>query len=600
MSKLKIMQQGGGLSYSPFVPEMQGTTATSSTKSSSSDGESKIDALDKELIALMKSEDLLPSDINFITKRIVNFQKRASNLSATGDYSSAMPGMLQIIGAVKKAKYFKDQSDAAATQMTKENAGGEFALDSRGLMYVLNNKTGKLDKVSVDKFDSEEYSALSNSQLLFYRQTNLPNDTAIFNDIQNSVGIGSVIKEIDRIVKEYGTAENVKYLTKDKDAQQVILDANSPDGIYKITTEKPSGDIKTAWLSVYNQLAPNMQHLLNVRAKTSGSSIPEYIHDIITRNTSTKIDANYDTNVSKAAGFDVTSGGSGSGSGSTKTVKDTYAERLVSGNGISPPEWINIMTMGSGVTLRAYSQGAGYILKDKTKMPTASLHSVLTQADAIGAIVNSQSVTFGDSLIDPRDFKSLMVDNDVEMKRIWLPIKRTSDGRITPDFEAQKRLEQVQNYIEQNQGNIADAWIEDWLNQNLPNAVWDKEQGVVRFQQADMLPFLVMRGVAGSNRVDFNKDSEYLYHNDKQSGHKWQEEYDRIVTEVTNTDKSGKRSAKGSGRGKFYEGNIYIPILSPTAGSMVFNDQYFPQDVYTNITQKATNSEIKRQIKTNF
>ncbi len=600
MSKLKIMQQGGGLSYSPFVPEMQGTTATSSTKSSSSDGESKIDALDKELIALMKSEDLLPSDINFITKQVVNFQKRASNLSATGDYSSAMPGMLQIIGAVKKAKYFKNQSDTAATQMAKENAGGEFALDSRGLMYVLNKETGKLDKVDVDKFDSEKYSALSNSELLFYRQTSLPNDTVIFNDIQNAVGIGSVIKEIDRIIKEYGTSENVQYLTKDKAAQQVLLDANSPDGIYKLSTKKPSGDMRTAWLSIYRQLAPNMQHLLNVRAKTSGMNIPEYISDIVLRNINTKIDANYDSTVSKAAGYEVTSDESGSGSGSTKTVKDTYAERLVSGNGISPPEWINIMTMGSGVTLRAYSQGAGYILKDKTKMPTASLHSVLTQADAIGAIVNSQSVTFGDSLIDPRDFKSLMVDNDVEMKRIWLPIKRTSDGRITPDFEAQKRLEQVQNYIEQNQGNVADAWIEDWLNQNLPNAVWDKERGIVRFQQADMLPFLVMHGVAGSNRVDFNKDSEYLYHNDRQSGHKWQEEYDRIVTEVTNTDKSGKRSAKGSGRGKFYEGNIYIPILSPTAGSMVFNDQYFPQDVYTNITQKATNSEIKRQIKTNF
>ena len=51
--KLKLYQQGGGLVYTPFIPGMQGTTTTSSSKSNTSDSESKIDALDKELIALM-------------------------------------------------------------------------------------------------------------------------------------------------------------------------------------------------------------------------------------------------------------------------------------------------------------------------------------------------------------------------------------------------------------------------------------------------------------------------------------------------------------------------------------------------------------------
>ena len=44
------------------------------------------------------------------------------------------------------------------------------------------------------------------------------------------------------------------------------------------------------------------------------------------------------------------------------------------------------------------------------------------------------------------------------MKMEKMPeVKKTADGRITPDFDAQKKLEQVQNYIEKNQGNVADA-----------------------------------------------------------------------------------------------------------------------------------------------
>ena len=600
MSKLRILQQGGGLSYSPFIPEMQGTTATSSTKSSSSDGESKIDALDKELITLMKSEDLLPSDINFITKQVVNFQKRASNLSATGDYSSAMPGMLQIIGAVKKAKYFKLQSDAAATQMTKENAGGEFALDSRGLMYVLNNETGKLDKVSVDKFDSEKYSALSNSQLLFYRQTNLPNDTAIFSDIQNSVGIESVIKEIDRIVKEYGTAENVKYLTKDKAAQQVILDANSPDGIYKITTEKPSGDIKTAWLSVYNQLAPNMQHLLNVRAKTSGSSIPEYIHDIIIRNTSTKIDANYDTNVSKAAGFDVDPNKTKS---EKLEVKDTYPERLATGQGFDPEQWINIMPYNTGVTLRAFSQNVGPVIKDEDRMNSASLETVLHEADGIGAIVDAQSITFGDQLLNENDTKTLMVDTNTNMRRVWLPVRYTADGRFTPNFEAQQKLEKVQQYIRDNNGQISDTYIEDWLKTNLPEAHWDSENKQVVFDQSVLKAFLVLHGVATSKRLGFDTASPYLHNLSRDEASRYKDLYEISINEDSRN--GSVKNAKGKdlttgNKNKFYSGNIYIPISGSTIASGIYNSQYFTKDTYTDITQKARNNEQRQQMKTNW
>jgi hypothetical protein len=87
---------------------------------------------------------------------------------------------------------------------------------------------------------------MSNSELLYYRQIAAPNDSTIFSDLKDLVGMGSVIKEVDRIIKEYGTTENVAMLTKDAAAKNVILDANSPDGIYKVTKKYTSGDLRTA------------------------------------------------------------------------------------------------------------------------------------------------------------------------------------------------------------------------------------------------------------------------------------------------------------------------------------------------------------------
>ncbi len=591
--KLRIMQQGGGLIYTPFIPGAQGATTTTSS-SNTSDSESKIDALDKELIALMKGQDLLPSDIDRITKSLITFQKRASQYAAVGDYSSVMPGVYQIQAEVLKAQTAKKQSDIVTQRMAKENAGSEVALDTYGRMYV-QDKDGNVTKVTTSEFDEEKYRPISNSELLYYRQVSAADNGQIFNDLGNMVGMETVQKEMSDIIDNFGSIKGDRFETAKM--RNIAEDIAKGDSIFKITEKYSKADLTDFSGLLLSQLSRDAQYRIKANAKLLGVTDKDYVRTIIDSRTDREQSTSYEASMTKVATGD---SGSGSGSGSEKTVKDTYAERLVSGDGISPPDWINIMIAGSGVSLWAYTQGAGYILKDKNKMPTASLHSVLTQADAIGAIVNSKSVTFGDSLIDPRDFKNLMIDNDVEMQRVWLPVKKTADGRITPDFDAQKKLEQVQNYIEKNQGNVADAWIEEWLRNNLPEAVWDKEHGIVKFQQTDMLPFLVMHGVAGSNRVEFNKDSQYLYHDDRHDGHRWQEEYDRIVTEVTNTDKTGKRSAKGASRGKFYEGNVYLPILSPTIGSMVFNDQYFPQDVYTSITQKAANSETKRKIKTNF
>lgn len=596
--KLKVYQQGGGLIYTPFIPEQ--SVPQGSKKSSSDDNEDvKLDPLDKELLSLMKDQNLLPSDINMIFNKLIQFQRRTQKLSniagfeGTGSYRSVMPGMLQIMNLVSQAKYNKSADDTVLQKMSAENAGDELALDRYGRMYV-KTSDNKISTIKLSEYDPEKYIPLSNSQLLYLRErdSSLAFDGTILEDLRNIVGMTSVSKEIDRIIKDFGTKEGQRYLSKD--AAKAFLDMNSPDGLYKLTQKGPSKGLREAWDTIWDQLPANMQNLLEARAKISGVTPKDFIADIVLRNTNRTQQIDYDEGASKAAGF---GGGNGS-SGSEKTVKDTYAERLVSGDGLDPEQWLNIMPINTGVVLNAYSQNAGPLVKGGNRLYNTNLQVVLTQADAIGGIVDAQSITFGDQLLNTNDYTNILINNNVNMKRVYLPIRYTDDGRITPDFNAQQLLEKVQNRLRTEQ--FAEAWINEWLSQNLPQAHYNNQTKKVEFDQQYVRPFLVLNGIAARNRAEFDSDSPYLHHLSGDEGIRLKEEYGRIVTEETINDKVNHKKAPGANRWKYYSGNIYLPISGPVVGAALYNDQYFPQETYTNITQRARANEVRQNMITNF
>jgi hypothetical protein len=136
--KLKIYQQGGGLIYTPFIPEQTAAVSSSgSSAKSSNDEDSKIDPLDKELLNLMKGQDLLSSDIDLIYDRLISFQRKTQRLSALGTsngYRSVMPGMLQIMKLVENAKANKAEWDEKVAEIKHHDAGAEVAMDSMGRM----------------------------------------------------------------------------------------------------------------------------------------------------------------------------------------------------------------------------------------------------------------------------------------------------------------------------------------------------------------------------------------------------------------------------------------------------------------------------------
>lgn len=135
------------------------------------------------------------------------------------------------------------------------------------------------------------------------------------------------------------------------------------------------------------------------------------IMDTIKRNTDQSIQIDYDATASKAAGV----GGEG---GSSKTVKDTYPERLVS-DPLTPTRYTRIQTSDSGVALYAYAQDAGPIMdKDEKTMIGNSTLSNIFNNTAVGSVVDRNSILFGSRILNPGDFDKVVYDSSVNMQRV--------------------------------------------------------------------------------------------------------------------------------------------------------------------------------------
>ena len=242
--KLKVYQQGGGLIYTPFIPEQwlgQGSRGSGSEASSS---EAKLDPLDKELISLMKDQNLLPSDIQMIYNKLIQFQRKSRELMIDGDYRSAMPGMLQIMQLASVAKANKEHWDNALTEIKKHDAGSEVALDSYGKMWVRDREDGKITKVSPDDYSNERYAPISNSELMFLRQRNPEfafSDEILDTVTSDIVGQKDIRQEIDTIISNFGNVSKDQFAvgSKIKELAGDVIDGD----IYKISSKYSKADL---------------------------------------------------------------------------------------------------------------------------------------------------------------------------------------------------------------------------------------------------------------------------------------------------------------------------------------------------------------------
>lgn len=597
--KLKLYQQGGGLIYTPFIPGAQSTTATTS-KSSSSNDDPKLDPLDKELISLMKDQNLLSSDIQQIYNRLIRFQKqtqRLSGLEGTDAYRSAMPGMLQILGMVNEAKSNKEDAKEVEERMMSENAGSDIALDNYGRMYVLSD--GKLDTVAISKFDPEKHQALSNSQMLSYRENELPFDKSILSGLRNMVGMSSISKEIERMIKAIGTKEESQYITANANVKKVLSAiADGPDGIYKLSAKERSEGLQPAWKAIYDNLPKNMQNVIRANAAVAGTDYRDIIQDMVLRQTDTKFDVDYDSTISKAAGYD-TDPNKTTKEASEQLTQNNFLQMV--GNLRGSKTLVSIAPRAAKINERAAITAPAYtwgrvIDRNKEPIKTQSLTDALKNGWGFAA-GDPQTVVFGNKLLKNWELSAIMFDEQSNFTAVMLPYT-IDNGHYVPNFELLDKFNQLQEIIDNNpyiSRTELQAQI-DKLQLNI-NDIYNFETNT--FELQNTMPFISVSGIASDeilNLTDSNK--KYLEHLDKDDGGHLKDYYNNMVkygklhpekkaVEIGGYSSAGKRS--------FWEGNIFIPMQSDFyAMALSGIGEYVPKANMTQYVERAAAREIER------
>ena len=596
--KLKIYQQGGGLIYTPFIPEQYTGTASKSAKGSGSDEDSKIDPLDKELLGLMKDQNLLPSDIQMIFDRLISFQRRTQSLSSSmlggsSSYRSVMPGMLQIMNYLSQAKYSKAADDKIVNQMMNENAGNEFALDGYGRMYVMT-EDGKVTKIAPSSFDNEKHRPLSNSELLYLRENKpeLALDTEIFDDMRNMVGMSSVSKEIERIIKAFGTEEGQRYLSKE--TAQIFSDLNNPDGAYKLTMKVPASGLKEAWKTIYDQLPTNMQNLIKIRAAVSGDTKETFISDIVLHNSSTTQNIDYDATMSKAAGYET----------DPLKAKKEAAEQLTQNNYLQQIGNMRLHTTRTTIVPRAakifdtaamsvsaYNAGAP-VDKQMDVLPKMSLADFRIKANAAKA-GDFNSVTFGNRILHPTEYDKVMYDGSSEINIVMLPYKRDSaTGKLMPDFGKMEAFNEAANII-RNNPNMSQTELQQLLSSKglSINDISDT------LELTDTMPFITISAYGSKDSNTITKDMEpYLEHLESGVGKDVADAFkNMLIYGTTEPSKNSRKISKQNTpeRRDIYRGNIFIPMEN-SARAMLLSGigEYVPK---TDMMDFAARVEAREQ-----
>lgn len=595
--KLRIMQQGGGLIYTPFIPGAQGATTTSSKSSDSS--EPKLDPLDKELISLMKDQSLLPSDIQQIYNRLIRFQKQTQSLSGlegTDAYRSAMPGMLQILGMVNVAKANKAQSDEIVQRMAQENAAADVALDTYGQMYVISKEDGTMKKINPTEFSHEKYETLSNSQLLSMRQRQFGFQDGIMDDLRNMVGMSSVQEEIAKIISKIGTAETSTYITKNPKANEVLqmLITEGPEGIYKLSQKDRSEGLTAAWNAIYTQLPQNMRNLLRANAAIFNTDPKLMIQDIVLRNTSTKTDINYDASASKAAGYD-TDPNKTAKEASEQLTQNNYlmqigTKRLVKSKATIVPTAAQVSDTGA-LMVDVYNAGMP-VDKNMKGIGMMTLSHFRTEAEASKA-GDFSSVTFGNRILRPEEYDAVVYDGNSELNIAMLPY--TYDpvtGQVVPNMALFAAFNYIQQILTENP-NISQTELSQKAAErgfSLEQLGYDYRTNTMSLK--DTMPFITFSAFASQDAINIPKTMRpFLEKLSNKQGKSIMQKYKTLVNYgQLNPSKNDRRmnDFNDAERWDFYKGNVYIP-MSNAARALLLSGigEYLPKSSMTDYAARV-------------
>lgn len=583
-------KQSGGIIYTPFVPSNLSEAESSSSTSSSSDA-GKIGDIQKEILDVLQ-ENGLPSDVDAFMQSANRFLRRAE---VTGNWS--MADFTRIQSLANRVAHNKTLYDAATKHLTETGNWNEVALNDKGQMYVIN-KDSKVITIDPGEYykNRNQYQALTNNDILEFRSNVSPFDSSVLNSMSGSTGVNDIVEYVKGITLDLGTRSISGYTKQEAENMEEmihVLTSGGPAGYYKFKKEVQvdGSSAQQALNYLYNSLPNNMKQLLRAKAAAEGQNpneSPILLMQILANHVDENYDVSFDSAATKSAGIGVDN---------TTTKEDTYLEHIVTGNTLGKYEDFRITPMGSKISLNAVGQNGGPLIdRQGDRVDQNNLRELLKSTYAFQT-VDTNSVTFGSQVISPEDYDKLVWDNSSQITRIFLPYIQTDEGKIVPNFGLLAQIDEFQKEIDTMGGQITPN-IQQQLQEYFGDVVfYNPETKTLQVNDKYVKPFLSISAYANSNTMgNLDTTDAFLSSVDRETGKQIKADYENAtmyyMPHGKELDKDKLVDQARARKGRFYRGNIFIPITGRTIGTHLTSGQEIPKSVYSDVNGNDANQDI--------
>lgn len=609
--KLKL-QDGGVVSYTPFTYN----PGTVSSKSSTEDKKEKITGtLQKEIVDILKQNGI-PSDVNAFMDKANSYLSQSQSLSNMAifggtDTDYTMQQLMQIQKMANEVKFNHETYKDAAANLGNEDAWGDLALNDRGQMYVLDNEN-KLKQVSISDYKehTDDYRALTYSNLMGLRERDLAMDVSVLNDVKNAVGMKSIADHIKNIATAFGE-NSAQYYTTNKESVKRGLNAimGQEDAYYKVSESTKVDDMNRAIGFLYSNLAPAMRNRLRAEAAINGQDPHEYLVGYLQTSLQeyNKTDKKIDFDSSKTEFHN----GDAETNANKGTTEGTLPIEVAMGNLTETTAYISPVAQRvsdkAQMAMKAWNAGS---LQDRQGdgLHANNLKDLLPVAyQAKSADISS--VTFGNQLLKDHEIASVIWDGSSLATRVALPVKYVN-GKQTPDFELLVNLNELNGWIKDNPG-LTQLEINKKMQELQSDGVtYDETTKTFTVSPDRIGMFLSFAGYGSKDLLEFKEESiPFLEKVPRSYGKQIKDLFNNLVQygDATPSKKAKTKYNFGSSEaGDFYYGNVYVPISDPLQATLLTKNQNYSKSIFTDSSKKAAlGNEIQTaannsQWKTNF
>ena len=594
--KIKVYQSGG-IVYLPTTNRREGVA---NTAASSSSNETKVPGFTKELISII-DQNGLDNDVAFFLKQIEKTLDLANDPTGEG---ISMREILKAQQLANRVRQNYHSYETAEKSLESQDAWDEPATTARGMMYVKNLETGKIEELNPSQYNSDKYQSLTNADLMYLRRENpeMAFQNNILDNLSQSVGMKTITDYVGNIIKQFGKTNITGYSEKQTNRIKSGMDAiisGEYDDISKLITEGPDGIYKIAKSSTVadNNIIPALQYILstlpdshrytlNAKAAAEGYDPQAMLFMMMMANTDRTISADYDSNATK-----VKSLGIAGSSGSEALTEDNLAIRFAKGDLTQTTAYISPkasrVSDKSEMALQAWNGGAPQNDKGDhlQKNNMADLLPNIFQF----AGCDMSSITFGNQLINNTELQGLVWDGSSAATRVALPYKIVN-GKVTPDFDLLISLNKINEKISNTPGMPKIEIQRELENLQADGIIYDDESKRYIIDPSRIAFFATLGAYGSNDLLDLKKESlPFVELISRRDGKMMKDEFNNLVQygkPTHNRKEKPKNGLETSEKGDFFIGNIYIPINDPMQAVNTTKNQFYPKSTFTHVNEK--------------